>query len=1188
MSFTEDSSVILDARYLTINNVVSTSGFPLDAPDGSVASPPYTFERNTATGMSLVADNLVFGVDGVPAVVTGMEGNVSIGPAPSDFGTTPGEGVLFINNVTTVPVSGTPGGLLFVDGSSLNYTNTLGDTTVISAKTGDVFGPVLSTINSVASFVGVTGKLIKATTLHATETSTLLTADGSTASGAYAFTVDPDTGINLDSGIFRVHAGNQDKLHILPTSVSIQDTGLNVWVPDGTSGAPAYSFTSAPTSGVFLNGTDVGVSSGGLTGLVVENVGGAVPNVALAGPAPSDYGAGTPGVGVVFLPEASVVPSGVPNLGSGSILYVSGGDLYALNSDGVARDLTRCVEETSGTTTLNGVVRFSGTAGNIVQDTTTLTVNSTGQWAGPDGSLAAVTYGFNGDANTGMYSEGVGVINLVAGGLTQMRLSTTSVTFSGDLLLPDGSQTAPAYAFAPTSGIFLDSDSVCVSGSGECALASFNSRNVSMCGPASDDFGGGDRTIRIHQVTTVPTTNPTGGSLMYVDGDELCLRTPSGTVFVLTDGVEGPSFAADEAFVVYDGTTGKFVQNSGVSGSNTGIINVSNGLVSAPSYSFINAPDTGMYLSGTDVHLTSGGGVGGGGQLVVDGTTVTTYSPLLLSSGTVSLPGVTFTGDLNTGVYLASGQLSFSAGGVNGLTLAPDGNVSLTGAPDFGGGENVVRMEEVGVVPVGTLSSGALVYVSGNNIIMHDDAGTASTLTSSISGPSSTAANQLAFWADTTGSSFDTNASVLVSTQLQAAEFRVDSGTASITNDTSRVKFASDTGTYTLVGSSEFEMVGIPLHADLDLEVGGSLGLVESSSGTVHTSNSESGSGTFEWRQDGSKIFETVGLDVSTPNSYIFPNSTETLSIGNGAGTKYTIASTTTGISADTISFSIGGVVSLAFTDSDATVGDAMTCPTVFEAASGSSLLAPNGTVSSPSYTWDEFPTSGMFYDAANTSLCMSFNSKLSFVMADAPTATNIAICVDSVPTSYNGGDGVVYVGEVISEPTGNATGSGVVMYVNSDDDMRMVVDTDNSDENSTVNALARRALITITGYTVSDATSDDLDGETWVDVDSAGVSGTTTGSLNIPSIDTTVMIIAQATWVSNSTGYRRVSITSGVGHTVESSVTTPAVNGDVTSQTVTLVRRVEVANLQFATQVYQNSGGGLDVDVTMTLVRLN
>ena len=66
------------------------------------------------------------------------------------------------------------------------------------------------------------------------------------------------------------------------------------------------------------------------------------------------------------------------------------------------------------------------------------------------------------------------------------------------------------------------------------------------------------------------------------------------------------------------------------------------------------------------------------------------------------------------------------------------------------------------------------------------------------------------------------------------------------------------------------------------------------------------------------------------------------------------------------------------------------------------------------------------------------------------------------------------------------------------------------------------------------------------------------------------------------------MSITSGVGHTVESSVTTPAVNGDVTSQTVTLVRRVEVANLQFATQVYQNSGGGLDVDVTMTLVRLN
>ena len=152
---------------------------------------------------------------------------------------------------------------------------------------------------------------------------------------------------------------------------------------------------------------------------------------------------------------------------------------------------------------------------------------------------------------------------------------------------------------------------------------------------------------------------------------------------------------------------------------------------------------------------------------------------------------------------------------------------------------------------------------------------------------------------------------------------------------------------------------------------------------------------------------------------------------------------------------------------------------------------------------------------------------------------------------------------------------------------IKVVTDTDS---HSTLNSMSRRARVSLIGYTVSDATSDDLDGETWTDIDSAGVNGTTTGALSIPSVNTTVMVVAHATWVSNTTGYRRVSITTGGGHTVEATSTSEAVNGDVTSQTVTLVRRLESgdANLQFATQVYQNSTGNLDVDVTMTLVRLN
>ena len=152
------------------------------------------------------------------------------------------------------------------------------------------------------------------------------------------------------------------------------------------------------------------------------------------------------------------------------------------------------------------------------------------------------------------------------------------------------------------------------------------------------------------------------------------------------------------------------------------------------------------------------------------------------------------------------------------------------------------------------------------------------------------------------------------------------------------------------------------------------------------------------------------------------------------------------------------------------------------------------------------------------------------------------------------------------------------------------VRDPSDADNQSALNNMARRSLVTLSAYSVSDVTADDLDGETWTDVDSAGVSGTTTGALSIPAVETTVMVTAQATWASNATGYRRVSITTGVGHAVEASSTETAVNGATTCQTVTLIRRLEAADasLQFATQVYQNSTGALAVDVTMTFVRLN
>jgi hypothetical protein len=51
----------------------------------------------------------------------------------------------------------------------------------------------------------------------------------------------------------------------------------------------------------------------------------------------------------------------------------------------------------------------------------------------------------------------------------------------------------------------------------------------------STDFGGGSRVVRIATAVTVPTTNPTGGGLLYVEAGALKYRGTSGTVTTIAN-----------------------------------------------------------------------------------------------------------------------------------------------------------------------------------------------------------------------------------------------------------------------------------------------------------------------------------------------------------------------------------------------------------------------------------------------------------------------------------------------------------------------------------------------------------------------------------------------------------------------------------------------------------------------------
>jgi hypothetical protein len=103
-------------------------------------------------------------------------------------------------------------------------------------------------------------------------------------------------------------------------------SGFPIQAPDGNPSTPSYSFASNPDTGLTR-------SSAGVSTFVDAEMGilaGASGNVGVGG-TPTTYGGGE---GVVFLANAAVTPVGVPNSGSGGILYVDGAALNYLDSAG--------------------------------------------------------------------------------------------------------------------------------------------------------------------------------------------------------------------------------------------------------------------------------------------------------------------------------------------------------------------------------------------------------------------------------------------------------------------------------------------------------------------------------------------------------------------------------------------------------------------------------------------------------------------------------------------------------------------------------------------------------------------------------------------------------------------------------------------------------------------------------------
>ena len=343
-------------QLLQNSDVCITPSGELVVNNGVVTAPTYSFKSDTSSGVCLLSSGkLGFVTNGQPGMVLDEKNVVLHGMPPSDYGD--GKGCTFINNCETVP-QGVPnhgcGGILFVNGNHLCYLNSHGKCVTLNNENA-VTGQIKSRENTVALWSG--------------------------------------TNCIKDS------------------AVTISSDGFMQGV-DGHVGNPTYSFLSDVSCGMYLlQPTCLGFSSSGTTNIVLTPHG----NVSLAGGCPMNYGATTSGKGVIYINAATTVPSGVPNGGSGGILYVSGKTLHFLNAAGVACTLGGASGTVVGpvVSTNRAITLFNGMSGQALQNSI-VTISTTGSICGPNGTVLTPAYSFTNDTKSGMYLKNKSEVGVAA------------------------------------------------------------------------------------------------------------------------------------------------------------------------------------------------------------------------------------------------------------------------------------------------------------------------------------------------------------------------------------------------------------------------------------------------------------------------------------------------------------------------------------------------------------------------------------------------------------------------------------------------------------------------------------------------------------------------------------------------------------------------------------------------------
>jgi hypothetical protein len=333
-------------------------------------------------------------------------------------------------------------------------------------------------------------------------------------------------------------------------------------------------------------------------------------------------------------------------------------------------------------------------------------------FSGDNGTPAKPTYTFNNDSTTGIHLAGVGNLAFDASGSTRFHLTQNGLfptanasidigasnaqlraIYSVSANLGAGSAASPSLTFGTANtGFYSDGTNIGVSVNGSNIL-SFGSSGTSYTQPVYFSQGTttapsiafiGDTNTGIYQpnIDEVAITN-NGTTNLTIKNTSINTNVPLETING-TAALPSYSFTSDA-------TTGMYLIGAttlGVTANGTNILSISdqsvistkpllntNGTAAVPSYSFSNNPSTGLSSNAPNTLSVSTNGVE---RILVGNSSTSIENNLLVIDGTISSPSVGFISEPTTGMYHSGNHLiDFTINGVDKLQIA-DTNINST------------------------------------------------------------------------------------------------------------------------------------------------------------------------------------------------------------------------------------------------------------------------------------------------------------------------------------------------------------------------------------------------------------------------------------------------------------------------------------------------------------------------------